>query len=91
MSMSKFATSADFQAWKEARNEALRTLDLDYARNQMGRPASDEMLLLSLHKARYECTGIEPEYRHESARWLRERGYGRLTGTPLLDDGELPE
>ncbi len=91
MSMSKFASSADFKAWKEARNKALRDLDMDYARNQMGRPASDEMVLLSLHKARYECTAIEDSYRHDSGKWLRERGYGRMTGTPLLPEGELPE
>lgn len=82
---------AEFEQWRSARNEAFRTLDLDYARNQMGRPTSDEVLILALHKARYECTGIEPEYRHESARWLRERGYGRSIGGPLLPEGELPK
>jgi hypothetical protein len=91
MSMSKFATSAEFKAWKEARNKMLREMDVEAARNAMGPQASDELVLLTLHKVRYECTDIEDSYRHESAAWLRDRGYERMTGTPLLPEGALPE
>lgn len=53
--------------------------------------ASDGMMTLVAHKARYECTSIARELRLESAEWLRARGHGRLTGDPLLPQGELPE
>lgn len=71
------------------RHRMLRTLDVAAAQAKMP-GASDEVVLIALHKARYDCTAIEDELRHESARWLRERGYRGLTG-PLLPEGELPE
>ena len=74
-----------------ARDQALLALDFDFIRNQLGRPASDEMCLLVAHKARYEAVRLPAEARHQSAAWLRERGYGRMAGTPLLPEGELPE
>lgn len=76
--------------FREARNHALRELNLDYARAVIPHASDEQVLLIALHKARYECKDIEPEYRHASGRWLRERGYGRLRG-PLLPEGELPE
>lgn len=74
-----------------ARDKALLALDLDAIRNQLGRPASDEMCLLVAHKARYEAIRLPAEARLQSAAWLRERGYKRMTGTDLLPEGELPE
>jgi hypothetical protein len=73
------------------RNRALVQMDYEYLRNQMGRYVSDEMCALTLHKARYECTTIPAECRHASRAWLAEKGYGRMTGGPLLPEGELPE
>jgi hypothetical protein len=79
----------DIEAWKVARNTALRTLDLAWASRRLD---SDDTatLLAALHKARYECTELEDALRHESAAWLRERGLKGLGGLPLLPPGELP-
>jgi hypothetical protein len=76
--------------WHEQRNAALRTLDMGYARALLPHASSDEVRLMALHKARYECKDIEAELRHASGAWLRERAMGRLSGTPLLPVGELP-
>lgn len=80
-----------FENFLKGRNKALRELDLTYARHMIPRASSDDVLLLALHKARYDCVDLEPEYRHESGRWLREHGYGRMNGLALLPEGELPE
>jgi hypothetical protein len=84
-------TDVTVEEYVKARDEALLKLDLDHIRNQLGRPASDEMCLLVAHKARYEAVRLPVEARLESARWLRERGYKRMTGTELLPEGQLPE
>lgn len=74
----------------ERRDEALRTLDMDYGRSILpGVP--DEVVLLGMHKARYELQTLSREIRMESARFLREGGWVRMTGEPLLPEGELPE
>lgn len=76
----------------EARNKALRELDVEYCRNAIGKPdASEHLLLMVLHKGRYECTVIEDSYRNESRAWLASHGYGRMGGTKLLPEGELPK
>lgn len=46
-------------------------------------------VLISLHKARYEADWMPEALRHESAKWLRDRGYGRIRGD-LLPPGQLP-
>jgi hypothetical protein len=67
----------DFEQWITERNEALRTLDLRYARRslKLGDDVDDEVLWLALHKARVNCTGVAEQYREESKFWLRRRGY----------------
>lgn len=78
--------------YRAARNKAFREMDLQYARLMLrGKNPPDDVLILALHKARYECTDLEPEYRRESGAWLRERGYGRMTGEPVLPEGDLPK
>lgn len=79
----------DLTTWLIARNRALETLDLGWAREVLGKGATDEVLTIALHKSRYECKAIADPLRHESAAWLRARGFGGLTG-PLLPAGELP-
>ena len=72
------------------RDIALTALDETFvARTLPDCPPS--MRLEILHKARYECLNIDPVLRHESRHWLAEHGKGRMTGTPLLPKGELPE
>lgn len=84
------AAQAEFDAWLLKRNNALREMDMNYAAEMMP-GAAPEVQLLAMHKARYECTVLEPEYRHASRAWLAEHGYGRMSGGALLPEGELPE
>lgn len=86
------ATSQPLDKFLEARNKALRDLDLDFCRNQCGYPMTDEVALITLHKARYECKDIEDELRLASRHWLEEHGYKRLGGMAFPKDKlELPE
>ena len=76
------------------RNAAYMAMDLDYFRGLNraagGRqPSSDEVLLASIHKARYECTGIPDSYRHESRAWLEQHGLTRYRGVPWPPEGIL--
>lgn len=80
---------AEFQRWRAARNRALEALDLEEARYAFP-DKDDHFLLMMLHKARYECTDIAPQLRHDSGAWLRAHNCGRMTGTPLLPEGQLP-
>lgn len=75
----------------EARNRALANLDMEYARRMIPLASSDDVRLVALHKARYDCTQIASELRHESGAWLRKQGLSRVTGEPLLPEGELPK
>ena len=72
------------------RDAALAALDWEYARKFMPN-TTDAVRLIAMHKARYEAVMVDSALRHESRRWLAERGYKRLTGTELLPQGELPE
>jgi len=71
------------------RNRALADLDLDYAKKATGSD-NEEVLLVALHKARYECVQLEDDLRNFSALWLRQHGYKRADGSDLLPSGELP-
>lgn len=82
---------AEFEDFSRRRDEALRTLDMDYARTAIPGASSDEVRLMALHKARYETTRIAPELRQESRAWLEERGDTRLeftVPTQLRFDGD---
>jgi hypothetical protein len=72
------------------RNAKLSVLDMEWARSQLPHSTSDDVLLLSMHKARYDCTGITAALRLESGEWLRARGFSRLNGLPLAPPGVLP-
>jgi hypothetical protein len=63
---------------------------MEWARSQLPPATPDEVLLTSLHKARYDCTGIAAALRLESGEWLREHGFSRLNGLPLEPPGVLP-
>jgi hypothetical protein len=69
-------------------------LDLAAAREHLvtigETPPSDEVLLISLHKARYEMTTVAPVLRQESRGFLETRGYTRRGGIPWPPFGELP-
>lgn len=72
-----------------ARNAALMTLNLEWAR-AVTPGLGDDVLLVALHKTRYDCTAIPDALRLESAEWLRERGYRARGGIPLMPPGKLP-
>ena len=80
----------EIQRFVKERDKALANLDMEYARRVIPMATSDEVRLIAMHKARYEITSLPAELRHESANWLRERGYKRGTGDPLLPEGRLP-
>jgi hypothetical protein len=84
-------TDQEFQQFKVERNIALTNMDMSYARKTIPLATNDYVLLLALHKARYECTEVSAACRHESAYWLAKRGLKRMYGEPLLPPGELPE
>ena len=81
----------ELEAFLKERDEALRTLDMDYARRLMPGASNDEVRLLALHKVRYEATSIEPELRHDSRAWMEKHGYKRFNDLPWSTDGSLPE
>jgi hypothetical protein len=83
-------TDDEIKAILAERDRALLALDLDYARKQFPHASSDEVLLLSMHKARYELPSLPREARLESAEWLRANHYSGY-GRPLLPPGQLPE
>lgn len=72
------------------RDEALANLDLNWARKMFSNASCDFVRLIAMHKARYECTILSPELRHESGDWLRKKGMYRMSGEPLLVEGTLP-
>lgn len=74
----------------EARNKALTNLDLSYAKGMLPN-ASDDVLLNAMHKARYECTAVCDQLRHESRAWLESKGSERFGGLPFPPTGELPK
>lgn len=78
------------QQWRQERNAALAALDMEWARQMMPTASNDHVRLTAMHKARYDCTDIADEQRHQSGDWLRQHGYGRRDGTPLMPAGELP-
>jgi hypothetical protein len=84
-----------FDDWLARRNAALLALDMDYARSALSvlvrqdTPLDDAVVLTVLHKARVEATSLPDAARRESARWLRERGFQRMTGE-AADPDHLP-
>ncbi len=52
--------------------------------------ASDEVIEIAFHKARYECTQVSDARRLESQKWLVERNMRRMTGEPIALGDRLP-
>jgi hypothetical protein len=77
-----------FNEWKKERNRVMREVDINAPEFQRLNPITAKA---AIHKARYECTEIEPELRHESRKWLQENGLKRLFGLDFESDERLPE
>ena len=72
------------------RNCALANMDMEWAEKQMPTVSDPIVREIAMHKARYDCPGVEDYLRHESRIWLKERGYKRLDNLEFLPEGELP-
>ncbi len=87
------------KSWDEFLVERLRVvreLDIEafkrtYPRDLLGKPMSDEIALMALHKSRVEVTTMPKVLRLESIEWLRAHGVSRMRGLPLPAPGVLPE
>lgn len=79
----------ELESFIEKRNKVLTNLDIQGAR-EIGVGGCDQVVIIAMHKARYECTQITPELRHASGEWLRANKYRRANGQKLLNEGELP-
>lgn len=80
----------ELERYQKEATAALLALDMKWARQNSPGASCDEVILLAMHKARYEHTGLPADARHASGAWLRERGYKRRGGLPLLPEGQLP-
>lgn len=72
------------------RNRAFETGDLNWARSIVPYEASDEVIEIAFHKARYECTHVSDARRLESQKWLVERNMRRMTGEQIALGDPLP-
>ncbi|TXH15462.1 MAG: hypothetical protein E6R03_07160 [Hyphomicrobiaceae bacterium] len=72
------------------RNRAFEAGDLNWARSIMPYEASDEVIEIAFHKARYECTHVSDARRLESQKWLVERNMRRMTGEWVALGDRLP-
>jgi hypothetical protein len=80
----------EIEQWRADWNKALIMRDMDWARKMMPDVTSDHVRLMAMHMVRYECTDLDKAMRHTSGEWLLHHGYRRMTGDPLLPEGELP-
>lgn len=85
-------SSDDQRAAQLARLAAMCRLDIEYFREQFvgDDKATDQVVMLYLHKARYECREIEDKLRLISGEYLRRNKARRWDGSSLLAPGELP-
>lgn len=53
--------------------------------------ASDDLMMLcAMHKTRYEAEQLPRLDRTQSYLWLKQQGFRRFNGEPLLPSGRLP-
>jgi hypothetical protein len=85
-------STEDQRAAQLARLAAMCHLDIAYFRAQFVQDdkATDQVVMLYLHKARYECAEVEDKLRLISGEYLRRNKARRWDGSPLLAPGELP-
>lgn len=81
----------EIEQWRADRNKALIMLDMEWARKRLPDATSANVLLMAMHKARYECTDLDMETRLISSEWLKTNKCDRMDGTPVLNAGILPD
>lgn len=69
------AKREDIASYVIERDEALRALDIEWARKRDNNNLTVKQLLAGMHKARILATAIEPEYKASSREWLIRNGY----------------
>jgi hypothetical protein len=74
-----------------ARDKALKTLDMEYARKIFPPATPKETCLIALHKARFECISMSDEDRIVSREYLKSGGHTRMFNQPWPDNEELPK
>lgn len=72
------------------RDQALIDIDIDWVMANLQTLSSREVALITIHKTRYECTGIADLYRYQSRDYLAKNGYVRMGGGKLLPGDQLP-
>ena len=79
-------SDTDMSQFVKDRDDALRSLDLAKVRAYMekyGSPMpSDDVLEISMHKARTASLGMTNDEREHSIKWLRDRGYSHFADRP---------
>ena len=74
------------------RDRQMKTLDVEAAKRSLQlQDHEDAFVLLILHKARYMCTHMPKELRHESGAWLRAGNHRQYGGDPILPERQSPE
>lgn len=73
------------------RDDAFENDDLAFVRKALPEGVSDEVITMTFHKSRFECTAVSEGKRYESRNWLADRGLSRaIGGGPLTRDDPLP-
>ena len=80
----------ELSRFNDEMTQVLIDLDLVQARKFLTRDLTDEIILVSLHRARVHATTVPYQLRLESVEWLRARNIADLTGGPLPPPGQLP-
>ena len=90
-SIEEVANSTEIAAWMVERDRALIALDLTWAGRKLDLPEADDfVLLIAMHKARYNIPSIPAALRRESATWLRYHGLCDYDDVPLLPIRQYP-
>ena len=74
------------EAYLERRNKIVNDLDIPALKKEMPMLPQDRdehWYLMVLHKSRLECTAIDDDKRHESARWLHHYNHKDIAGKPI--------
>lgn len=70
------------EQFEQERDQALRTMDLDWARLRISR-ADPVTLRMLMHRTRLEVGGFEEELMQESRDWLKRYGVLSVNGVAL--------